>query len=66
MTCEAYWLQKAVDGTGSGSCSMAGFGISGVGPSGSATGKWARVEIVWEAGERGGRWNSPRRWNFQF
>jgi hypothetical protein len=28
-----------VDGTGSGSCSMAGFGISGVEPSGSATRK---------------------------
>jgi hypothetical protein len=26
-----------VDGTGSGSCPMAGFGISGVEPSGSAT-----------------------------
>jgi hypothetical protein len=26
-----------VDGTGSGSCQMAGFGISGVEPSGSAT-----------------------------
>jgi hypothetical protein len=26
-----------VDGTGSGSCAMAGFGISGVEPSGSAT-----------------------------
>jgi hypothetical protein len=30
MTCEAYWLLKAVDGTGSGSCSVAGFFISGV------------------------------------
>jgi len=26
-----------VDGTGSGSCAVAGFGISGVEPSGSAT-----------------------------
>ena len=26
-----------MDGTGSGSCAMAGFGISGVEPSGSAT-----------------------------
>jgi len=26
-----------VDGTGSGSCAMAGFGISGVEPTGSAT-----------------------------
>jgi hypothetical protein len=28
---------EQVDGTGSGSCAVAGFGISGVEPSGSAT-----------------------------
>jgi len=30
-----------VDGTGSGSCPVTGFGISGVEPSGSATGELA-------------------------
>jgi hypothetical protein len=30
-------VRMGVDGTGSGSCPVAGFGISGVEPSGSAT-----------------------------
>jgi len=35
-----------VDGTGSGSCPVAGFGISGVEPSGSATGKKGNSKVV--------------------
>jgi hypothetical protein len=35
-----------VDGTGSGSCPVAGFGISGVEPSGSAT-RELKVNLRW-------------------
>jgi len=31
------FMRKCIDGTGSGSCSMASYGINGVKPSGSAT-----------------------------
>jgi hypothetical protein len=36
-----------VDGTGSGSCPMAGFGISGVEPSGSATRELITLELIY-------------------
>ena len=34
-----------VDGTGSGSCTVADFGISGVEPSGSATGELVKMDL---------------------
>jgi hypothetical protein len=39
-----YDLELSMDGTGSGSCRLEGFGISGVEPSGSA----ASVSIIWQ------------------
>jgi len=47
-----------VDGTGSGSCPVAGFGISGVEPSGSATTVLVSKMDLRETGcEDGGGWN---------
>ena len=45
-----------MDGTGSGSCPVAGFGISGVEPSGSATRGLIGKMDVREIGCEDGRW----------
>jgi hypothetical protein len=45
-----------VDGTGSGSCPMAGFGISSVEPSGSATTVLVSKMDLSEIGCEDGRW----------
>jgi hypothetical protein len=45
-----------VDGTGSGSCPVAGFGISGVEPSGSATTVLVSKMDLREIGCEDGRW----------
>jgi len=45
-----------MDGTGSGSCAVAGFGISGVESSGSATGELVGTMDVREIGCEDGRW----------
>jgi hypothetical protein len=48
---------RQVDETGSGSCSVAGFGISSVEPSGSATTKLVRWILVRQVVRMGGGWN---------
>jgi hypothetical protein len=48
-----------VDGTGSGSCPMAGFGISGVQPSGSATTVLVSKVDLRETGCEDRRWGTP-------
>ena len=45
-----------MDGTGSGSCAVAGFGISGVEPSGSATRELITKMDLREIGCEDGRW----------
>ena len=45
-----------MDGTGSGSCAVAGFGISGVEPSGSATRELISEMDLREIGCEDGRW----------
>jgi hypothetical protein len=45
-----------MDGTGSGSCPVAGFGISGVEPSGSATRELVRKMDLRDIGCEAGKW----------